>query len=151
MADIYTPLANAQNSGTLQGRANGDLLTGNVRWAQCSYTTTGSTAAGDKLFLCKLPKGAVVIPGLSFIDTEDCGTDINITIGDDIPVEDVDKYSTAISLATAGRVAFVPGVAGPNPAPLTQEAWIKGTIGNAGSIAVTSGADFTVWLAYRLP
>lgn len=150
MATVYTTLGTAQASELVRDRADGKVLSGEVRFAQGSFTTTGTTAAGDVLNICKLPKGAVVIPGLSFIDTEDCGTDINITIGDDI-APDADKYSTAISLATAGRIAFVSGVAGPNPVALTQEAWVTGTLADAGSISVTSDKDLTVWVAYRLP
>lgn len=147
MATIYTALATAQNADAVASLPNGSLLTGDVKFAQCSYTTTSSTAAGDVLRLAKLPTGAIVIPGLSFVSTEDCGTDVSIKVGD----SDDDAYSTAISLATAGRIAFVPGVAGPNPAALTAPTWINATVVNAGTISVTAGQDFTVWLAFRMP
>jgi hypothetical protein len=152
MANIYTTLAASQTAlATSPSRLpDGNLVTGNVVWAQGSFTTTGTTAAGDVLYIAQLPKGSVVIPGLSFIDTEDCGTDISIKIGDDDPTADDDRYSTAISLATAGRVAFASGEAGPNPRALTETAWIKGVLVNAGSISVTTAKDFTVWVAYRL-
>jgi len=82
MANIYTALATAQNADLVASNPNGSLLTGDVKFAQCSYTTTGTTAAADVLYLAKLPVGAIVIPGLSFVDTEDCGTDISIKVGD---------------------------------------------------------------------
>jgi hypothetical protein len=151
MADIYTTLADAQASLLVRERASGNLLTGKMVYARGQFTTTSTTAAADVLYIAKLPAGAVVVPGASFIDTEDCGTDINITIGDDDPTADADRYSTAISLGTAGRIAFVPGVAGPNPHALSQESWIKGVLADAGSISVTAGKDFTVWIAYILP
>jgi hypothetical protein len=147
MANIYTALATEQNADLVASNPNGSLLTGDVKYAQCSYTTTSTTAADDVLYLAKLPVGAIVIPGLSFVDTEDCGTDISITIGD----SDVDAYSTAISLGTAGRIAFASGIAGPNPAALTDATWIKATVVDAGSISVTAAKDFTVWLAFRMP
>lgn len=151
MADIYTTLADAQDSDLVRDRASGNLLTGKMVYARGQYTTTGTTAADDVLFIAKLPAGAVVVPSASFIDAEDCGTDVSIKIGDDDPTADDDRYTTAISLATAGRIAFVPGIAGPNPHALTQESWIKGVLTDAGSISVTAAKDFTIWIAYILP
>jgi hypothetical protein len=147
MADIYTTLGAAQAANLVASQPNGSLLTGDVKFAQGSFTTTATTAAADVLYIAKLPKGAIVIPGLSFVDTEDCGTDVNITVGD----SDADAYSTAISLATAGRIAFASGVAGPNPAALTADTWIKATVVDAGTISVTAAKDLTVWLAFRMP
>lgn len=151
MADIYTTLATAQASELPKNRADGNLLTGNLVYARGQFTTTGTTAAADVLYIAKLPKGAVVVPGACFIDTEDCGTDVSIKIGDGDTTADDDRYTTAISLATAGRVAFVSGVAGANPHALEAECWIKGVIVDAGSISVTTGKDFTVWIAYIRP
>lgn len=151
MANIYTPLATAQNLELAADRAQGSDLTGNLVFAKCSYTTTAATAAGDVLHLVRLPKGAVVVPGASFIDTEDCGTDISVKIGDADTTADDDRYSTAVSLGTAGRVALASGVAGPNPHALDSHAWITATVVDAGSISVTTDKDFTVWVAYRLP
>ena len=151
MANIYTSLGSAQAANLVASQPNGSLLTGDVKFAQGSFTTTATTAAADVLFIAKLPKGAIVIPGLSFIDTEDCGTDLSLTIGDDDPTADADRYSTAISVATAGRIAFVPGIAGANPHALTQDSWIKGVLTDAGSISVTADRDFTIWLAFRMP
>jgi hypothetical protein len=154
MATIKTALYDAQDNERLDQRADGRLLGGEIRFAQCSYTTTATTAAIDVLKLCLLPAGAIVIPGLSFVDTEDCGTDISIKIGDDDTTADDDRYSTAISLATAGRIAFVSDSAlsaGPNPHALQSQCAIQATVLDAGSISVTAGKDFTVWIAYRLP
>lgn len=126
MATLYTDIATNQAANTARSLADGNKVSGKLAVARCAYTTTATDAATDVLRLVKLPKGATVVPGASFIDTEDCGTDISVTIGDEI-TPDVDKYSTAISLATAGRIAFVSGVAGPNAAPLTEETWITAT------------------------
>ena len=150
MATIYTDTATAQNANTARNLADGNKVTGKIAFARASFTTDGDTAADDILRIVKLPKGAIVIPGASFIDTEDCGTDISVTIGDEI-TPDVDKYSTAISLATAGRIAFVSGVAGANPAALTEESWITATIVDAGSISVTADKDLTIWIGFILP
>lgn len=151
MADIYTTLGAAQAANLVASQPQGSLLTGDVKFAQGSFTTTATTAAADVLYIAKLPKGAVVIPGLSFVDTEDCGTDISITVGDDDPTADADRYSTAISLGTAGRIAFAPGIAGPNPHKLTQDSWVKAVVTDAGTISVTAAKDFTVWVAFRMP
>ncbi|MEI6278304.1 MAG: hypothetical protein WCQ16_02830 [Verrucomicrobiae bacterium] len=151
MATIKSTLADYQDNERLDQRAPGSLLFGKVSFAQCSFTTTATTAAADVLRLCKLPAGAIVIPGLSFISTEDCGMDISLKIGDDDATPDDDRYSTAVSLATAGRIAFASGVAGANPFALVQESWIQAVVVDAGSISVTAGQDLTVWIAFRHP
>lgn len=151
MATISTPLATAQATEKLATRALGTDLSGDVRFAKCTYTTTATTAAGDVLRLCQLPKGAVVIPGASFIDTEDCGTGVSVKIGDADTIADDDRYSEAVSLSTKGRVAFANGVAGPNPHALASQAWVQAVVVDAGSISVDADKDFTVWVAYRLP
>ena len=153
MATLYTALASAQNDTTnVKNRAEGKDLTGNVVYARGSYTTTALTAAGDILRIALLPKGAVVVPSLCRIDTEDLGTDISVKVGDLDTTADDDRYSTAVSLATAGAKDFVSGVAGPNPHALAAtEAWVTATIVDAGTISITSGNDVTFWIAYRMP
>ncbi len=155
MADKYTALATAQNSNRVRQRADGNELTANVVWARGRFTTPSAPdpllVTGDVLKIAQLPKGAVVVPGLCFIDTEDCGTGISIKIGDSDVSPDDARYTTAVTLATAGRVAFTGGLAGPNPHALQSQCWIQGVIVDAGSIAVDPNKDFTVWIAYVLP
>lgn len=152
MANLYTSLASAQNdTSNAKNRAAGKDLTGNVVYAKGSYTTTSSDAAADVLYLTLLPKGAVVVPSLCRIDTEDLGTDISVTVGDLDATPDADRYSTAVSLATAGAKDFVSGVAGANPHALVNEAWITATLVDAGTISITAGQDVTFWIAYRMP
>jgi F420-0:gamma-glutamyl ligase-like protein len=152
MATLNSTLAAAQADTTnVQNRAAGKDLTGNVVYARGSYTTTATDAAADVLRLALLPKGAVVIPSLCKIDTEDLGTDISVTVGDLDTTADADRYSTAVSLATAGVVSFASGVAGANPHALEAEAWITATLTDAGSISITADKDVTFWIAYRMP
>jgi F420-0:gamma-glutamyl ligase-like protein len=152
MANLYTALASAQNDTTnVKNRAEGKDLTGNVVYAKGTYTTTASDAAADVLYLALLPKGAVVVPSLCRIDTEDLGTDISVTVGDLDSTADADRYSTAVSLATAGAKDFASGVAGANPHALASEAWITATLVDAGSISITADKDVTFWIAYRMP
>jgi F420-0:gamma-glutamyl ligase-like protein len=152
MATLFTSLAAAQNNTTnVQNRAAGKDLTGNVVYAKGSYTTTATDAAADILRLALLPKGAVVVPSLCRIDTEDLGTDISVKVGDLDTTADDDRYSTAVSLATAGAKTFTSGVAGANPHALASEAWITATLVDAGSISITAGQDVTFWIAYRMP
>lgn len=152
MATLNSTLAAAQADTTnVQNRAAGKDLTGNVVYARGSYTTTATDAAADVLRLALLPKGAVVIPSLCKIDTEDLGTDISVTVGDLDTTADADRYSTAVSLATAGVVSFASGVAGANPHALENEAWVTATLTDAGSISITADKDVTFWIAYRMP
>lgn len=151
MADIYSTIATAQNTANVASRANGSLLTGNMVFAKCEFSTTATTAAADVVYLAKLPKGATLVPGASFINTEDCGNGISIKIGDADTTADDDRYSTAVSLATAGKVAFTGGVADSVPYTLASSAWIKGVIVDAGSISVDANKKVTVWLAYIMP
>jgi hypothetical protein len=152
MATLYTALATAQNDTTnVKNRAEGKDLTGNVVYAKGSFTTTATTAAADILRLALLPKGAVVVPSLCRIDTEDLGTDISVKVGDLDTTADDDRYSTAVSLATAGAKDFVSGVAGANTHALASEAWITATIVDAGTISITADRDVTFWIAFRMP
>ena len=152
MANLYTALASAQNDTTnVKNRAEGKDLTGNVVYAKGTYTTTATDAAADVLYLALLPKGAVVVPSLCRIDTEDLGTDISVTVGDLDSTADADRYSTAVSLASAGAKDFASGVAGANPHALASEAWITATITDAGTISITADKDVTFWIAYRMP
>ena len=152
MADIYTTIATAQNTANVASRGDGNLLTGNMVFAKCQFSTASTTAAGDVVYLAKLPKGATLVPGASFINTEDCGTDVSIKIGDADTTADDDRYSGAVSLSTAGKVAFASGVADSVPHTLASSAWIKGIIVDAGSYAVASTPkSVTVWLAYIMP
>lgn len=152
MATAYSDIGTIQNTGNLANRVQGGKLTGKILYAVAAIVSTGRAAA-DVFNLVKLPAGAIVVPALCKVETEDWGTDVSITIGDDdaggTPASDADRYSTAISLATAGTISFVSGIAGVTPAALTQESWITGTLVDAGTISVTTAKNATVLIAYR--
>ena len=85
MSTYYSEIGAQQNVTTSRPTADGDLVAGRVAWAMAKCSTTNSAtnlAAGDVLKLVQLPTGAIVVPGLSFIDTADAGTGISIKIGD---------------------------------------------------------------------
>lgn len=115
MATFYTAEATTQNSGELKSRVAGDLASGDIRYAEFTYTFTGTEAAsGDTIEIGDIPVGAVVIPELSRVANEASmgGSALAITkIGDST---DDDRYSaTSISVhsSNAGVTTLTPNVA----------------------------------------
>jgi hypothetical protein len=151
MANVFTDVAADQNSGLVRDRVDGSKVTGNLCLARAQFTTTALTDTGDVIHIVELPKGAVVIPSLCRIEAEDWGTDVSLTIGDTSGSSDADRYSTAVSVATAGTKLFVSGVAGLAPYTLEIAAWITATVVDAGSISVDPDKDATFLIAYILP
>lgn len=153
MADIYSVLATAQASANWEDKLDGRLLSGQVFFAQCHYTTTASTAATNVLYLCRLPEGATVVPALCFMTQEDLGTDLDWTVGyigteNPTTYVDADAFSTAITNDAAGRLVFIPGVGGANPITFTEDAWVTATLVDGGTISVTADKDFVFHIAW---
>ena len=158
MANVFTTFATAQNSASTDSSAAPNLKQagGNLHFLQ--VTKTGYTAAtADPLYLCRLPKGARLIPQLCSVDYGDPGAACTGSIGyfttaDTPVVVDVDAFGTDLALGSAaGRKFFSEattiGVDFLNPVTFTTDVWIVVTW-----TTVTSGVSHTQnWnLAYTL-
>lgn len=113
MATLYSDIADDQNnalSNASKMQTNGALVTGNLRVYQAKYTTVGTEAANDVLYLARLNKGVYVIPSLSSIHSDGglSGT-FTANVGDwdeDGTVLDADRFISAANLASATNVLF---------------------------------------------
>jgi len=158
MANVFTSFATSQNSASTDSSAAPNLKQsgGNLHFLQVAKT--GYTAAtADPLYLCRLPKGARLIPQLCSVDYGDPGDACTGSIGyfttaDTPVVVDVDAFGTALALGSAaGRKAFSEagtiGVDFLTPVTFTTDVWIVVTW-----TTVTSGVSHTQnWnIAYTL-
>lgn len=156
MATFYTDIAPVDLELNAKNRVDGDLVKGNVVYAQATYTCTGTEAAsGDNINVAVLPVGAIPLPELWRVNNEASlgGSVVAIpTIGD---ASDADRYSaTSISLnsSTAGSQAVTPAVATsvlPRYAVTADTRTVVAAITRTN--AVTAGKKISFLLAFRMP
>ena len=155
MATFYADIAPSDLTLNVRNRTNGDLTHGDVRYAEATYTCTGTEAAsGDTIEVAVLPVGATPLPELWRVSNEASlgGSVVTIhTIGD---ASDVDRYSaTAISLnsSTAGSAAVTPNVtASVLPRHTVTEATQRVVAEIRRTNAVTAGKKISFLIAYKL-
>jgi hypothetical protein len=156
MATFYTDIAPSDLTLNVKNRTDGDLVTGNVVYAQATYTATGTEAAtGDNINVAVLPVGAIPLPELWRVNNEASlgGSVVAIpTIGD---AGDADRYSaTSISLnsSTAGSAAVTPNIGvSVLPRYVVTEATRTVVAAITRTNAVTAGKKISFLLAYRMP
>ena len=156
MATFYTDIAPENLTLNVRNRTEGDLVTGNVVYAQATYTATATEAAsGDNINVAVLPVGAIPLPELWRVNNEASmgGSVIAIpTIGDAV---DADRYSaTSISInsSTAGSAAVTPNI-GVSVLPRYTVTEDTRTVVAAitRTNALTAGKKLSFLLAYRMP
>ena len=156
MATFYTDIAPENLTLNVRNRTDGDLVTGNVVYAQATYTATGTEAAtGDNINVAVLPVGAIPLPELWRVNNEASlgGSVVAIpTIGD---AGDADRYSaTSISLnsSTAGSAAVTPNIGvSVLPRYVVTEATRTVVAAITRTNAVTAGKKISFLLAFRMP
>ena len=155
MATFYADIAPSDLTLNVRNRSNGDLTHGDVRFAEATYTATGTEAAsGDNIEVCVLPVGAVPVPELWRVANEASmgGSVIAIpTLGDAV---DADRYSaTSISVnsSTAGSAAVTANVtASVLPRHTVTEATQRVVAAITRTNAVTAGKKISFLIAYKL-
>lgn len=133
MAIWQTPLYTSQVPGAGQSQAVGYQLAkasrGALRIAECLYTiSSGATeAANDLIYLSLQYPGERLIPGLSKIIAENCGTTLTLEVGDSVTAN---RYSGTITLSNTTFDNFLSsslgassGAATLNPADITVPAY----------------------------
>jgi hypothetical protein len=156
MATFYTDIAPENLELNVRNRVDGDLVKGNVVYAQATYTATGTEAAsGDNINVAVLPVGAIPLPELWRVNNEASlgGSVVAIpTIGD---AGDADRYSaTSISLnsSTAGSAAVTPNIGVsvlPRYAVTADTRTVVAAITRTN--ALTAGKRISFLLAFRMP
>ena len=155
MATFYTDIAQSDLTLNVRNRTNSDLTHGDIRYAEATYTATGTEAAtGDSIEVAVLPVGATPLPELFRVSHEASlgGSVVAIpTIGD---ASDVDRYSaTSISLnsSTANSQAVTPAVAtSVLPRYTVTEATQRVVAAITRTNAVTAGKKISFLIAYKL-
>jgi hypothetical protein len=155
MATFYTDIAPENLTLNVRNRNSADLTHGDIRYAEATYTTTGTEAAsGDTIEVAVLPVGATPLPELWRVSNEASmgGSVIAIpTIGD---ASDADRYSaTSISVnsSTAGSAAVTANVtASVLPRHTVTEATQRVVAAITRTNAVTAGKKISFLIAYKL-
>jgi hypothetical protein len=155
MATFYTDIAASDLTLNVRNRNNSDLTNGDVRFAEATYTATGTEAtSGDNIEVCVLPVGAVPVPELWRVANEASlgGSVVAIpTIGD---ASDADRYSaTSISVnsSTAGSAAVTAAVATSVLPRYTVTADTQRVVAAiTRTNAVTAGKKISFLIAYKL-
>jgi hypothetical protein len=155
MATFYTDIAASDLTLNVRNRNNSDLTNGDLRYADATYTATGTEAAsGDTIEVCVLPVGAVPIPELWRVSNEASmgGSDIAIpTMGD---ASDADRYSAtsrSIHSSTAQTGAVTPAVAtSVLPRYVVTEATQRVVAAITRTNAMTAGKKISFLIAYKL-
>lgn len=155
MATFYADIAPSDLTLNVRNRTNGDLTHGDVRYAEATYTTTGTEAAsGDSIEVAVLPVGATPLPELFRVSHEASlgGSVVAIpTIGD---ASDADRYSaTSISLnsSTANSQAVTPAVAtSVIPRYVVTADTQRVVAAFSRTNAVTAGKKISFLIAYKL-
>jgi hypothetical protein len=155
MATFYADIAPSDLTLNVRNRSNGDLTHGDVRFAEATYTATGTEAAsGDTIEVAVLPVGAVPVPELWRVANEASmgGSVIAIpTLGDAV---DADRYSaTSISVnsSTAGSAAVTANVtASVLPRHTVTEATQRVVAAITRTNALTAGKKISFLIAYKL-
>lgn len=155
MATLYTAEATTQGTGELRSRVDGNLASGDIRYAEFTYTTSGSEAAsGDTIEIGDIPVGAVVIPELSKVANEASmgGSVLAIPkIGD---ADDDDRYSASsisVNSSTAGITAVTAAVGtSVIPRHVVTEATKRLVATFTRTSAPTAGKKIVFIIAYRI-
>jgi len=155
MATFYADIAPSDLTLNVRNRSNSDLTHGDVRYAEATYTCTGTEAAsGDNIEVAVLPVGSTPLPELWRVSHEASlgGSVVAIpTIGD---ASDADRYSaTSISLnsSTANSQAVTPAVAtSVLPRHTVTEATQRVVAAVTRTNAVTAGKKISFLIAYKL-
>lgn len=155
MPAFYTDAAPSDLTLNVRNRVSADISNGDVRYAEATYTCTGTEAAtGDTIEVAVLPVGATPLPELWRVSNEASlgGSAVAIsTLGDSA---DADRYSaTSISLnsSTAGSQAVTAAVAtSVLPRYTVTESTQRVIAAFARTNAVTAGKKISFLIAYKL-
>ena len=117
MADFYGVEYAALYRTTPPSRRDASLFGGKLRVMHCTFEAA-ALAAGSVIHMAKLPKGAVVVGGLSTLSADALGTGVTLQVGDyysEAPSsDDDDRYLAATGYNTAnlcGHLSLVDGQA----------------------------------------
>jgi hypothetical protein len=154
MAILKTNSALRQDAALLANRVQGTEQSGEIRFAESTYTMTGAEAAtGDSFDITDVPVGAVVIPELCSVAWEASmgGSDLALpTMGDAVTANRYSATSISVNASTAGRSAVTPVPAIVVDRFTVTPATRRVRAGFTRTNAPTAGKKVKFVIAYRL-
>jgi hypothetical protein len=154
MAILKSDASLKQDAALLADRVEGVDSTGEIRFAEATYTMTGSEAAtGDSIDICDVPVGAVVIAELCSVANEASmgGSDLALpTLGDAVTANRYSATSVAVHSSTAGRTAFTAVPANVIARHTVTTATRRVRAGFTRTNAPTAGKKLKFVIAFRL-
>ena len=151
-----TPGYTAQAAGLLtpSARPNASAYGGTLHSMRHTYTTTTGTdeVATDTIQIGYLPKGATVLPGLSYIVQEDptSSADATLDVG---TATDPNGFAEAIAISTAGVKPFITTTTLPAqvlvPVTTTEETLVYATFGGTPA-TMTASKKITFVIVYEM-
>lgn len=157
MATKTTALYDAQvaSLADLSKRPDGTLYGGRLHIRRAQHVLAGTEAANDTIRLMQLPKGAVVLPGLSkVIPSGDPGTTLSLDVGTD---GDPNAFGDTV-VVSAGERAFLDAgtipvaanaVRSMGDSDLGDDLTVVATVHAANTLTANVKLDF--FIAYMLP
>lgn len=153
MATFQTDIQTAQASSNPKDRTNGQKVTGEMQYAEATWTVPSTTVtSGDNIEIITLPVGAVVYPELSRTITDGLGgtTPAIPKIGD---AGDDDRYTaTSQSVTNAANAAWTPNAGAsviPRYAVTKDTTVLIANLTHGG--APTAGKKLQWLIAWRMP
>jgi hypothetical protein len=141
MATIYSDLATAQNSALSDQSKSPSLPAygGDLKYLDVTVSVASDITTSDAIYLCRLPKGARLVPSLISVDYGDPGDALTLKLGD---ASDDDRYISGLALGgSAGRKLLTEGTEGAaflTPYKLTDAGWLIATPTTVTSAAAHS-------------
>lgn len=104
MGDVYGVEYTALHRTTPPTKQEASLFGGKLRVFHCTYEAA-ALASGSVIYMAKLPKGAVVVGGLSTLSADALGSGVTLQVGDYYSAatssDDDDRYLAATAYNTA--------------------------------------------------
>ncbi len=152
MATFKTALVTAQIAAltNLAAKANSSEAARDLKVARVRYPLVGTetNVTSDVIDVIKLPPGAIVLPELCSVTCDDPGTTLTGTLGfkDASETEDLDSFSSAMTLSSGGVVRCTPTVF--DSIEHATGATVAFAVASVNTL--TAGADLWFTIAYTM-
>ena len=156
MATFNTDVAAGQLAVTTfsaRDRVEGQMVTGDIRVLEATYTTTATEVSTDLVRFGILPIGAYLLPEKCWVFSEGTGgtTVVFTSIGDEA---DSARYATAdiaLTAASSAVISLTPLVAVMLTRPIITSAMVAIVGVLSGTLPMTINKKVVIHLEYRMP
>lgn len=135
-ADLVSDPTGATLNQRVESRPTGNTFQRHMKTALVRYTSKGTEAGGDRIFLFQLKKGSTIIPQKCAARVlVDIAAALTLDVGDtdtEAPTplidSDADRYCDGVDIGAVGYDAFANGVAANALYSLRSDCWITATL-----------------------